>query len=112
MRDQKIWSVRFISVLGAALAVGVLLALAGPAMARPAQAHASAKAVDTRPVRSWSVLQIRGDADVKIAGGGQRGGLLKRTIDVGPSAFLLQSGLGPDRASASVRSTAAVASSP
>ncbi|HET7047070.1 MAG TPA: hypothetical protein VFI54_02280 [Solirubrobacteraceae bacterium] len=93
-------------MLGVALAVGVLLALAGPAAARPAQAHASPAAVDTRPVRSWSVLQIRGDTDVKIAGGRQRGGLLKKTIDVGPSAFLLQPGLGPDRAIASVRSTA------
>jgi uncharacterized delta-60 repeat protein len=81
-----------------ALSVGALLVAAGSAVA--------AGRLDTRPLRSWSVLKMDQTRETKVAGGRQRGGLLKKTVDIGPAAFILEPILAPARAIADVLSTA------
>ena len=59
MRDQKTWSVRFISVLGVALVVGVLLALGSTAAsARPAADRPGPRARRQRPCGSCTLSRI------------------------------------------------------
>lgn len=84
-------------ILGVALAVGLMLS-AAPAMA--------GKRLDSRPVRFWSVLRMDQVGERKVAGDIQRGGLLKKTVDIGPAAFILEPILAPARAIADVLSTA------
>jgi uncharacterized delta-60 repeat protein len=97
VRRRLAWVVIF----PALAVIGALLAFAWSAAAA-----AAAGPVDTRPVRSWSVLKVKHNALVQVAGATQRGGLLDKTVDVGPAAFILEPILSPAQAIASVFSTA------
>jgi uncharacterized delta-60 repeat protein len=81
-----------------ALSIGALLVAAVPAWA--------GKPLDTRPVRFWTVLKMTSTGETKVSSGHKRGGLLKKTVDLGPQAFLLEPILAPSRAIAEVLSTA------
>ena len=66
MRDQKTWSVRFISVLGVALAVGVLLALGSTAASARGPQPGPGAVRDGRPVQFLELDKIEPSAGVVI----------------------------------------------
>jgi uncharacterized delta-60 repeat protein len=88
MRDQKTWSVRFISVLGVALAVGVLLALGSAAASARVQTGPGATP-DGVPVQFLELDRIEPSAgvviDTKQAGTGSSA--FTYLADLGPAAF-------------------------
>jgi uncharacterized delta-60 repeat protein len=79
-----------------ALAVCLLLAAAAPAAARQHE-----------PVRLWSISEVRqGTGAQQLAGGGQIGGRLRKTLDLGPAAFNFRESPLDGRAAGEVFSSA------